>query len=81
MIGKRWLDATDEEGRLRLEDPRDFVRLETASALKRDIPVIPVLAQGAKMPRAELLPPDLVELAYRNCVELTHVRWNSDVQC
>ena len=33
MIGKTWIDATDESGRRRLEDPMDFVRLETASAL------------------------------------------------
>lgn len=80
LIGKRWLDAKDESGRRRLDDPLDFVRLETASAMKRDIPVIPVLVQGASMPRAEQLPPDLAELAYRNGVELTHARWDSDVQ-
>ena len=80
LIGRSWLDAKDELGRRRLDDPMDFVRLETASALKRDIPVIPVLVQGASMPRAEQLPPDLAELAYRNGVELTHARWDSDVQ-
>jgi exosome complex RNA-binding protein Rrp4 len=80
MIGKTWIDATDESGRRRLEDPMDFVRLETASALKRDIPVVPVLVHGARMPRAEQLPEDLAELAYRNGVELTHARWDSDVQ-
>jgi len=80
VIGKSWLDAKDESGRRRLDDPMDFVRLETASALKRDIPVIPVLVRGASMPRAEQLPPDLAELAYRNAVELTHARWDSDVQ-
>jgi hypothetical protein len=80
MIGKSWIDAKDESGRRRLEDPADFVRLETASALKRDIPVVPVLVQGARMPRKEQLPEDLAELAYRNGVELTHARWDSDVQ-
>jgi hypothetical protein len=80
VIGKSWLDAKDESGRRRLEDAGDFVRLETASALKRDIPVVPVLVQDAKMPRAEQLPSDLKELAYRNGVELTHARWDSDVQ-
>ena len=80
VIGKSWCDATDAAGRRRLDDPLDFVRLETASALKRDIPVIPVLVRGASMPRAEQLPPDLAELAYRNAVELTHARWDSDVQ-
>jgi len=39
MIGKGWIEAKDESGRRRLDDPMDFVRLETASALKRDIPV------------------------------------------
>jgi hypothetical protein len=80
VIGKNWVDATDEEGHRRLDDPSDFVRLETASALKRDIPVIPVLVHGARMPRPEQLPADLTELAYRNGVELTHARWRSDVE-
>lgn len=80
VIGKGWRDAKDEAGRRRLDDPGDFVRLETGSALKRDIPVIPVLVHGAAMPRAEDLPQDLQELAYRNGVELTHARWDSDVQ-
>lgn len=80
IIGKSWVDATDEAGQRRLDDPLDFVRLETASALKRDIPVVPVLVHGARMPRADQLPTDLTELAYRNGVELTHARWDSDVQ-
>src|ERR1700684_4142358 len=41
IIGKNWLDARDDAGKRRLDDPTDFVRLETASALRRDIPVIP----------------------------------------
>jgi hypothetical protein len=80
MIGKDWLDAKDESGRRRLDQPADFVRLETASALKRDIPVVPVLVHGAKMPQADDLPDDLKDLAYRNAVELTHARWDSDVR-
>ena len=80
VIGKKWLDAKDESGRRRLDNPMDFVRLETASALKRDIPVIPVLVAGASMPRADDLPEDLKELVYRNGVELRHTRWDSDVE-
>jgi hypothetical protein len=80
LIGKDWLTVPDAEGRRRLDDPIDFVRLETASALKRDIPVVPVLVHGARIPRPEQLPEDLRELAYRNSVELTHARWDSDVQ-
>jgi TIR domain len=80
MMGKGWIDAKDDEGRRRLDDPLDFVRFETVSALKRDIPVIPVLVHGGRLPRPEQLPEDLKDLAYRNAVELTHARWESDVQ-
>ena len=80
VIGPEWLEAKDERGARRLNDSSDFVRIETASALRRDIPVIPVLVRGAKMPSAEQLPEDLKELAYRNCIELAHARWRSDIQ-
>jgi hypothetical protein len=80
VIGPEWLDASNEAGVRRLDDPADFVRIETASALRRDIPVIPVLVRGAKMPRVDQLPEELNDLAYRNCVELTHARWRSDIQ-
>jgi hypothetical protein len=80
VIGKNWLDAADASGARRIDNPADFVRLETASALKRDIPVVPVLVHGAQMPRTEQLPADLKELSFRNAAELTHVRWASDVQ-
>jgi hypothetical protein len=80
VVGPMWLNAKDENGARRLDDPADFVRIETASALRRDIPVIPVLVRAAEMPRAEQLPEVLRELAYRNCIELTHARWRSDIQ-
>ena len=80
IIGPSWLAAKNEAGVRRLDDPADFVREEVAAALRRDIPVIPVLVRGAEMPRVEQLPETLTDLAYRNCVELTHARWKSDVQ-
>ncbi len=80
VMGPEWLNAKDERGTRRLDDPADFVRIETSAALKRDIPVIPVLVRAAKMPSAEHLPDDLKELAFRNCMELTHARWKSDIQ-
>jgi TonB family protein len=80
VVGPEWLNAKDERGARRLDDPADFVRIETAAALRRDIPVIPVLVRAARMPSAEHLPEGLKELAYRNCIELTHARWRSDIQ-
>jgi len=79
LIGRDWL-APDSAGRRRIDDANDFVRLETASALRRDIPVIPVLVKGAHVPRPEELPDDLRDLAFRNAVEISHARWDSDVQ-
>ncbi len=80
VMGPEWLNAKDERGTRRLDNPADFVRIETSAALRRDIPVIPVLVRAAKMPSAEHLPDDLKELAFRNCMELTHARWKSDIQ-
>jgi len=80
LIGKSWLTAKDTSGQRRLDDPADFVRIETGAALKRDIPVIPVLVQGASAPKPDQLSDDLKELAFRNAVELTHARWDSDIE-
>ena len=80
LIGRNWLTAKGDSGERRLDDPADFVRIETGAALKRDIPVIPVLVQGAAAPKPDQLPDDLKELAFRNAVELTHARWDSDLQ-
>jgi hypothetical protein len=45
-----------------LDDPNDFVRIEIAAALQRNIPVIPILLEGATIPKAAELPEDLKEL-------------------
>jgi formylglycine-generating enzyme required for sulfatase activity len=66
VIGRSWLQAGNAAGQRRLDDPRDFVRLEIEVALQREIPVVPILVQGASMPAAEELPPSLRALAYRN---------------
>jgi hypothetical protein len=79
LIGKSWLTAKDSSGQRRLDDPADFVRIETGAALKRDIPVVPVLVQGASAPKPDQLPDELKELAFRNAVELTHTRWDTDI--
>ena len=80
LIGSEWLDSRGEPGKRRLDEPGDFVRQEIAAALKRNIPVTPVLLQGARMPTTGELPEDLESLAYRNGFELRHGRWESDVK-
>jgi class 3 adenylate cyclase len=69
LIGSRWLDVS-HGGQRRLDNPGDFVRIEIEAALARDIPVVPVLVDGAVMPREQDLPPSLGALAYRNAVKV-----------
>lgn len=66
IIGRQWTTIVDEQGKRRLEKPTDFVRIEIEAALKRDIPVIPLLVQGAKMPDLDKLPDTMRDLYYRN---------------
>lgn len=80
LIGSQWATAADSQGRRRLDDPNDFVRLEIATALKRNIRVIPVLVNDASMPGPNILPEDLKPLARRNAVELSNERFQYDVE-
>jgi hypothetical protein len=65
IIGPRWLAAA-KNGFRRLDDPNDFVRIEVASALRREVRVVPVLVEGAVIPSVEDLPMDLRPLSRRN---------------
>jgi hypothetical protein len=80
IIGANWFDAHDDKGQRRLESAHDYVRIELAAALTRDIPVIPVLVDGAIMPSEDALPDDLKSLARRHALELRYTRFNSDAE-
>jgi tetratricopeptide (TPR) repeat protein len=79
LIGRQWLSISHGDGQRRLDDPNDWTRLEVAAAVERDIRVIPVLVQGARMPIAEQLPERLRQLATRNALEVSDARWEYDV--
>ena len=79
VIGPRWLDARDEDGTRRLDNPNDFVRIEIAVALQREIPVIPILLDGTKIPKTGQLPKDLEELALRNRLNVRHDSFHTDM--
>lgn len=70
VIGDRWVNASDAAGKKRLEDPNDFVRIEIESALRRDIPVIPLLVRGAVMPAASDLPASMQKLVFKNGIPI-----------
>jgi hypothetical protein len=76
VIGRRWLSASDEEGRRRLDNPEDFARIEIATALRREIRVIPV--EGAMMPRSTELPDDLKPLVRRNALRVSDTGFDDD---
>jgi tetratricopeptide (TPR) repeat protein len=77
-VGPNWLNARDEEGRRRLDQPDDYVRIEIAEALKRDIPVIPVLVDGARVPKARELPDSIALLTRRQAVEVRNSQFGRD---
>ncbi|MGH9277977.1 MAG: TIR domain-containing protein, partial [Acidimicrobiales bacterium] len=79
VIGPGWLTAATPEGRPRLFEPDDYVRLELATVLQRDLPVVPVLVGGAALPAAEALPEDLRPLAQRQAIEVRDSTWHQDV--
>jgi hypothetical protein len=80
IIGRDWLAISDGDNQCRLDDPHDFVRIEIEAALKRNTRVIPVLVDGATMPKVEVLPDGLKALAHRQGIEISHSRFNSDVE-
>lgn len=79
VIGAGWIDAAGETGSRRLLNPSDFVHIEIEAALRRGIPVIPVLVDATVMPLAEQLPRPLSKLATRQALRLTHRNFGADL--
>ncbi len=69
IIGPHWLGEQPDASR-RIDNPADFVRLEIAYALEGGIPVIPLLINTTQIPKPEILPPDIQELAFRHALPL-----------
>lgn len=66
VIGSTWVEVLQERMQ---RSGTDWVRTEIATALTRDIPVIPLLVSGTRMPGADDLPDDLKALAKRNAAQ------------
>jgi hypothetical protein len=76
LIGTDWL--TELQRRKDVED--DFMRHELETALRRDISIIPVLVDGAKMPRSDELPDSLTMLSEYQAFEVRNERFRFDKQ-
>lgn len=79
LIGPGWLVAGDD-GKRRLDDPRDFVRREIALALAVGKRVIPVLLDEAKLPTERDLPAPLAGLLRRDVHEQHGKTYEYDAQ-
>jgi hypothetical protein len=69
LIGNAWVKDSSS-ATSKLLDPHDYVRAELEAALARDIPIVPVLLDGAAMPDPRELPPTIHDFSYRNATEL-----------
>ena len=80
VIGPRWTTAAGADGSPRLWEDGDILRREVQRALERsDVGVFPVLVQGARMPRAHDLPPELHRLLRVQAITMSDRHWNDDV--
>lgn len=79
FIGRGWLPS-DDGSRARLQEPDDYVRAEVRAALGRPILVLPVLVDGAQMPRPDQLPDDIRALSARNALLLRHESFDDDTE-
>ncbi len=79
VIGRKWLRAQDDYGRRLIDQPGDWCRREIEIAIDNDIPLIPVLIDGEKMPPADALPKALGELVRRQALSLGRGDWGASL--
>ncbi len=69
VVGPKWLGPA-EGTYLRIKEENDPIRIEVETALNRGVSVIPVLVNGAVMPKPSELPVTLENFAFRNAAEV-----------
>ena len=79
LIGPDWLKSRDGQGDRRLDHPDDWVRLEIAHALRRNITVIPVRVNGAELPARAALPEDIRGLLDHQAVSVTNTGFRHEM--
>ena len=80
VIGPDWM-GDDGTGKTRLSHADDWVRIEIETALKKNIPVIPVLIDRTPMPARDDLPEDVRDLVYRQAAVIdTEIDFNAHME-
>ncbi len=79
VIGKQWASITDEAGNRRLDDSADFVRQEVEMALRHARMVVPLLADGARMPTSDEIPASLGQLIFKNAAAVRDANFEQDM--
>lgn len=79
MIGPQWLLTSDQKGNQKINVSTDQHRLELEQALGRNLPILPVLVDGAKMPSTDELPDQLKSLCVIQALRLSSHGWNHEV--
>jgi hypothetical protein len=78
VIGPKWLELKDSQGNRRIDAEDDFVRIEVAMAIEREIPVIPVTVDGARLPDKGDLPKSIAILAQYQGVDIRSRSFSND---
>jgi hypothetical protein len=78
LIGKKWIER--EETAHPFGDTRDVITQEIQTALDLQLPIIPVVVDGASIPSKSVLPPHFRHLPKLNAIELRHVSFDRDVE-
>jgi len=77
LIGDRWIEEFQKRSN---SEERDFVRVEIASALARNIPVVPVLLDDTPMPSEASLPGSIRRLLKLQATRLQRPSFDADVR-
>ncbi len=82
LIGDRYVSLTDAEGNIRIMNPNDYVNIEvsTALAFKDQKLVIPILINGAPMPKRDQIPKSMEAITWQNAIRLTNDYWKTEME-
>jgi hypothetical protein len=80
LIGSRWLDSTDDQGQRRIDGPEDTVHFEIATAIRRAIPIIPILVDRAHLPNAKELPAAIASLTRYHGLEIDNDHYEDGIE-